>query len=113
MERIEKLTDIYMEHIGPLNGNRIDKTTLQGCLVEVLDTIGNGSRSTSSSMLGLSPSRANLPSKGNTFYDNTSKGNNTITSESSGQARFDTQNLKLAQFPEILSYLVQVFQHQK
>jgi hypothetical protein len=42
MERVEKLTDIYIEHMEPINGSIIEKNTLKNCLIDILDSMEKG-----------------------------------------------------------------------
>ena len=55
MERIEKLTDIYIEHMEQINGSIIEKNTLKNCLIDILDSMEKGRGSNSSPLRGTSP----------------------------------------------------------
>lgn len=64
MERIEKLTEIYHEHMEIINGEKIEKKQLKNSLIDILDSAAHGSRSTSTSALGFSPVKGSQTNNG-------------------------------------------------
>jgi hypothetical protein len=64
MERIEKLTEIYHEHMELINGDKIEKKNLKNCLIDILDSAASGSRSTCTSALGFSPVKGSQTNNG-------------------------------------------------
>ena len=73
MERIEKLTEIYLENMEPVGNFMINKKTLKNCLIDVLDSIGIGSRSTSSSGIVCTSSKSAKTNNGSIQGESFSK----------------------------------------
>ena len=88
MERIEKLTEIYLENIHPQNSPKITHKNLKNCLIDVLDSIAYESKSTSSSIIGISPTKNYKISNENIKGESLLKIENVNNIESSISSKF-------------------------
>lgn len=59
MERIDKLTEIYLENLDPIKDQKVDQKTLKESLLNVLDRIKNrsGIKSKTSSVVRVNSSK--------------------------------------------------------
>ena len=113
MDRIDKLTNIYINNIDPINGEKLSKRTLRDCLLDILDTSTPDlkSNSNSSSVNGVRTFKKKYSTSAT--EKSMSKWNNTLTSDSSISKQYNTKTLKLGQYPQVLKYILQVFEYKK